>query len=157
MKWYVLYTKPKWELKVDKALRRLNVEVYCPTYTEVKQWSDRKKKITAPLFNSYIFVRLHEKDRSVVFDAPGVVRYLFWLGKPAVVRDDEIETLKNWLEGGDIDEIKVEKFSVGDIVKINQGALKDQKAAIEEIGNKKMRLFLPAMGCMVTARISDVV
>ncbi|WP_373059538.1 UpxY family transcription antiterminator [Zunongwangia sp. H14] len=157
MKWYVLYTKPKWEMKVDKALRQLKIETYCPTHTELRQWSDRKKKITSPLFKSYIFVRLSDKDRPRVFDAPGVVRYLFWLGKPAVVRDEEIETLRNWLENDEVDEVKVEKYSVGDTVKISQGALKDQQANIQEIGKKRMRLFLPAIGCLVTAKISDVV
>ncbi|MDT0651627.1 UpxY family transcription antiterminator, partial [Autumnicola edwardsiae] len=92
MQWYVLYTKPKWELKVYENLQKKDIKAYCPTVTEVKQWSDRKKKITAPLFRSYIFVYLAEKERSEVFEVPGVVRYLYWLGKPAIVRDVEIQT-----------------------------------------------------------------
>ncbi|MDT0687700.1 UpxY family transcription antiterminator [Autumnicola psychrophila] len=157
MQWYVLYTKPKWEIKVSENLQKNNIRVYCPTTTEVKQWSDRKKKVTVPLFRSYLFVHIAEKDRNKVFEVPGVVRYLFWLGKPAIVRDVEIQTIKNWLDDDNIDELKVEGFSVGDNVKISQGALKDQEALIQEIGKKRMRLFLPSMGCIVTAKISDVV
>ncbi|MDT0690797.1 UpxY family transcription antiterminator [Salegentibacter sp. F188] len=157
MQWYVLYTKPKWELKVFENLQKKNIRAYCPTITEVKQWSDRKKKITVPLFRSYLFVHLAEKDRNNVFDVPGVVRYLYWLGKPAIVRDAEIDTIRDWLDDEKVDEVKVEAISVGDNVKISQGAFKDQEAFIKEIGKKYMRLLLPSMGCIVTAKISDVV
>ena len=90
MNWYVVYTKPKWEKKVAEQLTQRGIECYCPIVTEVRQWSDRKKKVEVPLFNSYVFVRLAEVDRNLVFQSSGVVRYLFWLAKPAIVRDEEI-------------------------------------------------------------------
>jgi len=62
--------------------------------TQIKQWSDRKKKTETPLIASYVFVNIEEKNRNDVFDIPGVVRYLFWLGKPAIVREVEILALK---------------------------------------------------------------
>jgi transcriptional antiterminator RfaH len=98
LNWFVLYTKPKNEKKVASALSLLGMQVYCPLITVVKQWSDRKKTIQQPLLSSYIFVKLEEKDRSKVFDIPGVVRYLFWLGKPAIVRDFEINHIKELLQ-----------------------------------------------------------
>jgi transcription antitermination factor NusG len=61
----------------------------------VRQWSDRKKKVVVPLFNSYVFVQVADSDRSLVFQSVGAVRYLFWLGKPAIVRDEEIGTIKS--------------------------------------------------------------
>ena len=54
MEWYALYTKPRWEKKVAKALEKIGIIVYCPMITEVRQWSDRKKKVTLPLFKSYV-------------------------------------------------------------------------------------------------------
>ena len=81
MNLYVIYTRPRWELKIYKALLESGIEAYCPTHTAVHQWSDRKKKITKPYFNSYVFVWLEEADRNRVFDIPGVVRFVFWLGK----------------------------------------------------------------------------
>jgi len=47
--------------------------------TQIKQWSDRKKKTETPLIPSYVFVNIEEKNRNDVFEVPGVVRYLFWL------------------------------------------------------------------------------
>ncbi len=90
MTWFVLYVKPQNEIKVGKALTALGIEVFCPTKKEVRQWSDRKKTVEVPLFKSYVFVKLEAQNRNQVFSVPGVVRYLFWLGKPAVVRDEEI-------------------------------------------------------------------
>jgi hypothetical protein len=60
----------------------------------VRQWSDRKKKVVVPLFNSYVFVQVADSDRSLVFQSVGAVRYLFWLAT-AIVRDEEIGTIKS--------------------------------------------------------------
>ena len=97
MNWYVLYTKPKWEKKVAEQLNEKGIECYCPLIIKVKQWSDRKKKVEVPLFNSYVFVQIEDANRNSVFVSNGVVRYLFWLGKPAIVRDEEIDILKKSL------------------------------------------------------------
>jgi transcription antitermination factor NusG len=35
----------------------------------VRQWSDRKKKVVVPLFNSYVFVQVADSDRSLVFQS----------------------------------------------------------------------------------------
>ena len=99
MNWYVLYTRPRWELKIYTALLERGIEAYCPTYSVVRQWSDRKKKIRQPYFNGYVFVRLQEADRDRVFSIPGVVRYVFWLGKAARVQESEIQLMKEYLDG----------------------------------------------------------
>lgn len=157
MSWYVLYTKPRSEQKVNKALTDMGVETYCPLVTEVRQWSDRKKKIKTPLFKSYVFVNIEEKERGCVFDVPGVVSYLFWLGRPAIVREQEIEAIRLWMEEDAVDEILVGDLSPGDKLTISGGAFKDQKAIIKEVGKKRMRLILPNLGCTVSARIREVV
>jgi transcription antitermination factor NusG len=93
MQWYALYTEPRHEKKVADRLLKLGVEVYCPLVTQIKQWSDRKKKVEVPLLPSYVFVKLEESNRDIVFQVSGVVRYLFWLGKPAIIRNEEIQHL----------------------------------------------------------------
>ena len=98
MKWFVLYTKPNFEIKVAQGIKALGINAYCPVYTQIKQYSDRKKKIEKPLLPSYVLVELSEKDRPKVFTIYGVVRYLFWLGKPAEVREEDIELLKSNLK-----------------------------------------------------------
>jgi len=155
--WYVLYVKPKNEKKVAERLSAYQVDVYCPMIKEVKQWSDRKKTIEVPLFKSYVFVNISESDRQQVFDVPGVVRYLYWLGKPAVVRDIEMETLKKWLTNDTVENYSLTKLESGDKVAIKYGALKDQKAEIIEIGKTRVRLVLEGMGVVLNMKIKDLV
>jgi transcription antitermination factor NusG len=91
--WYVVYETQMGE-KSSGTIDKDGIECYCPLF-QVRQWSDRKKKVVVPLFNSYVFVQVADSDRSLVFQSVGAVRYLFWLGKPAVVRDEEIGTIKS--------------------------------------------------------------
>jgi len=98
MNWYALYIKSRNEKKSAKQLADLGLTVYCPVKMQIRQWSDRKKKIEIPLIPSYIFVQLEERDRDLVFQVSGVVRYVFWLGKPAIVRNEEILILKEYFK-----------------------------------------------------------
>lgn len=157
MSWYVLYTKPRTEKRVAESLEQMGVEVYCPLITEIKQWKDRKKKLKTPLFKSYVFIKLEEKNRNRVFDVPGVVRYLFWLGKPAMVRNEEIEVIQEWLDGEKVDDAKVEHLNEGDKISIKNGVFKDQEAIIREVGNRKMRLILPKLGCTVEVLTKEII
>jgi len=157
MSWYVLYCRSRNEKKIANTLEKMGVEVYCPMVSEVKQWSDRKKKISAPLFTSYVFVKLKEKDRELVFQVTGVVRYLFWLGKPAIVKEEEIQIIRNWVEDDNVLEMVVADFSPGDRIIIPKGVLKDQEVIIKDVSKNKMRLVLLGLGCTVTVKIRDVV
>ena len=40
--WFVIYTKPRQELKVLDRLTHIGIEAYTPTKIEVRKWSDRK-------------------------------------------------------------------------------------------------------------------
>lgn len=149
MPWFVLYTKPRNEKKVAERLEKIGLTVYCPMTIQVKQWSDRKKKIEVPLFNSYVFVYLPEANRNLVFEVPGIVRYLFWLGEPAVVRDEEIKTLQNWLSS-DFTALEVTTLKPGDTITLKDGAFKNQQATIKTISKNKMQLVLNSLGVLVT-------
>jgi transcriptional antiterminator RfaH len=149
MNWYVVYTKPKWEKKVAEKLTQAGIECYCPLITQIKQWSDRKKKVEVPLFNSYVFVQLEEIDRNTVFQVPGVVRYLFWLGKPAIVRDEEISIIKKSLNDSNVSDISVSAMKVGDRIKLDSGAFTNQDAIVQEVSNTHYILVLESLGCVL--------
>ena len=156
MRWYVLYTKSRTEIKTAGRLNDLGFDVYCPVITELHQWSDRKKKVTVPLFRSYIFVRMDPKRLNLVFNVPGVVSYLFWLGKRAVVKDAEINVIRQWLECDVVDEARIDVLNAGDRITISKGAFKDQEAIIKEVGKKTLRLILLKLGCVLQVKISEV-
>jgi transcription antitermination factor NusG len=147
--WHVIYTKPRNEIKVASRLNRLGLEVYCPTITTVRQWSDRKKKITLPLFSCYVFVKVGTANKNLVFEVPGVVRYLTWLGKPALVKDSEIATIKEWNDHDGANVLCPEAITAGDRVYIASGAFESQEAIIKEMGKNRLKLLLPALGVAV--------
>lgn len=132
-----------------EQLQAMEIDCYCPLVMKERQWSDRKKKVEMPLFNSYVFVHLEEKDRSLVFQSPGAVRYLFWLQKPAMVREDEIATIKKWLSSPDFAEIEVSTYQVGDTIQVDSGPFVNQQARVQEVTASHYVLVLESMGCVL--------
>ena len=153
MPWFVIYTKSRNEKKVAELLQKNGVEVFCPLVKLKKNWSDRTKIVETPLFNSYVFVNLSEKDRNVVFNVPGVIRYLFWLKKPAIVKDSEIESLKAVLNET-IDSFTIENYQIGDTVKISEGVFKGLDGVIEKQSNNKFHVILENVGIKITLQRS---
>ena len=153
MPWFVVYTKSRNEKKVAELLQKNGVEVFCPLVKLKKNWSDRTKIIETPLFNSYVFVNLPEKDRNLVFNVPGVIRYLFWLKKPAIVKDSEIESLKAVLHET-MDSFTIENYQIGDTVKISEGAFKGLDGVIEKQSNTKLHVILENVGIKITLQRS---
>ena len=151
MKWFVLYTKPRFEVKVANALESMGIRSYCPLYKQVKCYSDRKKKVETPLLRSYVLVQLEDKDRAQVFTIPGVVRYLFWLGKPAIVREEEIESMQQALEGV-YESILVTQLQKGASYTIPEGPFKGLQGKVVTLLKKRIRLELPSLGVLVTLK-----
>lgn len=147
MNWYVIYTKPKWEKRVADQLTQLGVNCYCPLIKTTKQYSDRKKTLEVPLFSNYVFVQLADKDRNLVFLSRGAIRYLYWLGKHAIVKDKEISTIKEWLT--DDAAISISQYNVGETIKVNSGPFLNHDAVIKEITNSHYVLILESLGCVL--------
>ena len=149
--WFVLYTKPKQELRVVDELSKIGINSYCPTVKMIKQYSDRKKKIEKPLIPSYIMVYIEESKRKSVFSIPGIVRYLFWLGKPAMVHENEINIMKKHLEGV-YSSISISKLIIGQMYKISEGPLAGNMGKIVEMKKNKVKLELASLGMTVVLK-----
>jgi transcription antitermination factor NusG len=147
--WYVLYTKPRYEKKVTARLTELGMEAYCPMLTSKHQWSDRKKVISTPLISSVIFIHSNENDRGNVFQVHGAVRYLFWLGAPAIVKNAEIEKMQLWLQG-EIMDAKVEKLQPGDTYNVKEGYFKGKEGIVQEVNKNRLQLVLVELGMKIT-------
>ena len=153
MPWFVIYAKSRNEKKVAELLQRNGVEAFCPLIKLRKKWSDRTKIVETPLFNSYVFVNLSEKDRNVVFYVPGVIRYLFWLKKPAIVKDSEIESLKTILHET-MDSFTIENYQIGETIKISEGDFKGLDGVIEKQSKNKLHVILENVGIKITLQRS---
>ncbi len=149
MKWFVVYTKPNNELKVEKKLANLGYKVYCPKTTQVRQWSDRKKKNITPLIKSYLFINIDSTRRNEIFQVEGVIRYLYWLGKPAVVRDNELKCIQDYLSF-DNAKVEIQYLNVGDTTMINNGIFENEEATIVRKNNNSVTLRFQSLGLLLT-------
>jgi transcription antitermination factor NusG len=152
-KWYALYTRPRWEKKVAELLTRKNVEAYCPVNKVKRQWSDRKKTVDVPLFNSYVFVRVAEKQLLSVKSTDGVVNCVYWLGKPAVIKDMEIDVIKRFLN--DYSNVQLEKtqVNINDRIRVTNGPFMLREGNVVEVMNKSVKVSLPSLGYALIAEI----
>jgi len=145
-KWYAVYTRPRWEKKVAELMTDKKIENYCPLNKVVRQWSDRKKIVHEPLFTSYVFVRTMEKQLYEACKISGVINVVYWLSKPAVIRDEEIECIKNFLS--DHKNVKLEKCSVNinDTVRVTKGPLMEYEGNVIAVKSTSVKISLPSLG-----------
>ena len=153
MNWYVLHTKPRNEKKVEEQLLSLGINAYCPTRTEIKIWSDRKKRIEVPVLPSMVLVNIDDRDINRVFECSGVVRYMFWLGKRAVVRQSEIDILKKYLNGScNFINSNHSGVKIGEDVSLP--SFKYEKGIVNRISNNNIWIYLKSIGYSVKLKLA---
>lgn len=149
--WYALYTRPKWEKRVAELLTKRKVEVYCPLNRA--RGNDRRKTVQEPLFQSLIFVNTTPSQHARIREVEGVVNFVHWLSLPAIVRQEEIDTIRKFLT--EYDRVSLEKTSVNlnDRVKIINGPLMMWEGSIVEIRTNTVKIILPSLGYALVAEI----
>lgn len=153
VKWYAVYTRPRWEKKVNQLLLNKGIESYCPLNRVRRKWSDRIKLVEEPLFKSYVFVRISEENRTDVRMTDGVINFVYWNGKPAIIKEKEIQTIRQFLdEYENVALVKIE-LKPDQRVKIIAGPLMDHEGKIIEIKNKVARVAIDSLGYMLVADI----
>ena len=154
--WNVLYTKSKTEKKVFERLSNLGIDLYCPCQRTLKKWSDRKKWVNEPVFKSYIFVKApdSESQKLQILDTPGVVRFLYWLGQPAQVRQVEIDAIRSFL--GEHQSVESVSFDVGLKLNVKQGVLKGSEGVVVYQTKNEVLLRVDKLGMSLVARLPKV-
>src|SRR3954467_10099316 len=139
-KWFAVYTKPRWEKKVGNTLERKGVECWCPLKKTEKQWSDRKKIVEEPLFTSYVFVHILETEKSAVLMTDGIINFVYYVGKPAIIRDEEIEIIKRFLleKEATVTVQSWQSLDENTRIKVNHGVFMDTVGTVMKTGKKKV-------------------
>ncbi len=147
-KWYAVYTKPRWEKKIDAVLIRKEIESWCPRQKIERQWSDRKKVVEEPLFKSYVFVHIDNTERTKVLMTDGVLNFVHYLGKPAVIRDEEVNLIKKYLDEKEasISIISQEGFKEETKIRVNHGVFMGNEGTVLRNGRKKVYVKLESLG-----------
>ena len=135
--WYAVYTKPRWEKKVAAMLLEKGIENYCPVNKVTRQWSDRKKVVMEPVFKGYVFVKVEDAKKWEVTNVSGILNYVYWLGKPAKIREEEIDMIKKFLNEFNDVQVESKGFVVNSEVRIKQGVLMNYHGIVVEVlGNR---------------------
>ncbi len=134
--WFALYTKPRSEFKAAEQLEANGINRYLPTVTTLKQWSDRKKKITEPVIRGYIFIKADEKERLLALEQYSIVRCVTERGRPAVIPEWQIDNLKKMLEY-DGDFYVMNGLAPGKKVRIKEGPFAGVEGTYRESENDK--------------------
>ena len=152
-KWYAIYTRPRWEKKVNNLLLHKGIECYCPLNKVRRKWSDRIKVVEEPLFKSYVFVRIAEEERTSVRMTDGVINFVYWDGKPALIKEREIQTIRRFLdEYENVGLVKMD-LKLDQRVRILAGPLMDQEGKVIQVKNKVAKVAIDSLGYLLIADI----
>lgn len=152
-KWLAVYSRPRWEKKVDQLLSAKGIESYCPLNKVRRKWSDRVKVVEEPLFKSYVFVKVNEENRAAVRTTPGVINFVYWEGKPAVIKEKEINTIKRFLDEYENVELQPINLKVHQRVKVITGPLMDQEGEVVDLHRKMVKVAIDSLGYVLVAYI----
>ena len=150
---HVIYSTPRNEKKVHAVLVEAGFEVYCPLNKTRRKWSDRIKIVEEPLFRSYLFIKINANQLYDILKFDGVVRFLYWNRKPAIVREEEIELIKRFL--GEYESVRLEsaEFQVNQHVYFTASNFMGQQGKILEVRNKEVKVLIESMGYYLVATV----
>lgn len=149
--WYAIRVKSRAEKKVNAELIEQGIESFLPLYKKLRIWSDRKKWVEMPLITGYVFVYISRKEYEIVLRTYNVVCYIYFNGKAAIIRENDILMLKRMLGQSDLElEITIESLKPGHMVEIISGPLCGVIGELIEFrGKNKVALRIPPLGYTV--------
>ena len=153
--WYAIYTRPKSEKKVAATLTNKGISTYCPIQKTKKQWHDRVKIIDEPVFRSYVFVNIAEDEKGVVLSDSNVMNFVQHCGKPAMIRDQEIENVQRFLADYSGCDFSVSSVGENDPVRIEEGPFTDYTGVIVKKSKNKASIRLEMFNAYLVAEFRD--
>ncbi|MEQ7799377.1 UpxY family transcription antiterminator [Pedobacter sp. ASV1-7] len=151
-RWLVVYTRPRWEKKVDKLLKSMDIKSYCPLKKSTNQWSDRKKIVEVPLFSGYVFVWINEREEYKVKQTLGVLNFIYYMAKPAVIRDSVIEKIEQFLTTEtDCEIISSKELNAGDRIRIKSGIFYNQEGTVIKVNGRNVLMVFDHLNCALVS------
>ena len=153
--WYAVYTKPQCEKKVAALFSKKKIENFFPLSCVETQGFRKHKLVFEPLFKSYVFVYVTEAETELLKHTDGVVNLLYWLGKPAIIKDDEIAAIREFTN--DHRNIKLEKtlVNINDVARNFNASSYAIEGKLVTVKNKTIKINLPSLGFTMIAKIED--
>lgn len=155
-KWQLVLTKTNCEKKVAGSFAKKGIEHYWPLNTYRSYAKNPAKLHQEPLFKSYVFVRIVESQAPQVLKTPGVLNFIYWLNKPAVIKDLEIETIRLFLRQYHYLQIEKTEVNINDNVKSIRGSSITKAGNVTEMLNDNFtKAILPSLGFILISQIPE--
>jgi transcription antitermination factor NusG len=156
--WHALYVRSRSEKKVLSQLEDHGYKAYLPLVTQMKQWSDRKKKVEEPLFKSYVFVFSNDKEYIPILNLYGVIKFVCFEKQAVIVPENQILAIKKFVSeyerGDEFKMLNNEELKVGQMVRIINGPLKGLIGRLETIRNKRhLIVYIDVVGQSIPVHI----
>lgn len=152
--WLVIYTRPRWEKKVDRLLQMQGITSYCPLRKVTNQWADRKKSVELPLFSSYVFVHIDEREEYKVRQTLGVVNFIYYMARPALIRDHVIEKIRHYTQHcPDAEVVSLREISTGDRIRVKKGLFYNQEGTVIKIQGKNVVMVFDHLDCALLSNV----
>ena len=111
------------------------------------------KVVEEPLFKSYVFVKVDNEDRSAVRMTNGAINFVYWNGKPAVIKEKEINAIKRFLNEYENVEANPVDLKVNQRVRITNGTLMDKEGKVLDVRHKTVKVAIESLGYILVAYI----
>lgn len=156
--WHALYVRSRAEKKVLWQLEENGFTAYLPLITQMKQWSDRKKKVEEPLFKSYVFVYSNEREYIPILNVYGVIKFVTFERKAVIVPENQILAIKKFVndfeKGEEYKMMNNEELKEGQKVRIINGPMKGLTGRLETIRNKRhLIVYIDVVGQCIPVHI----
>ena len=137
LRWYAVYVRSRHEKKVHQMLLERDLSSFLPLLETWKQWSDRKKKVSDPLFRGYVFVNIDlRRDNIKVLDTEGVVKFIGIGRHPSVIGEKDIDWLRKLVREPDAIHGVVVSLPAGQRVRVLAGPFKDLEGVVVKQGRE---------------------
>lgn len=150
--WFVAYTKSRGEKKLAKELEIKGIEAFCPTRIVKRKWSDRVKNVEIPLFSSYCFFKADQNSLLKAYQTRNFSRLVYWLGKPAILRAEEIEEIKAFISKYKNDL----EIGSGDKIHIQSGAMEGVEGIVQKKDEKYLYLYIEKLNYFLRVDTENV-
>ena len=129
------------------------LESFCPLHKVRRRWSDRIKTVEEPLFKSYVFVKVTNDEQNKVRTTAGVMNFVYWLGKPAIIPSKEIDTIKRFLNKYENVQVESTQIKKDELMIIRQGIFMDKEAKVIKVEGNSVKVVIESLGYTLIASI----
>lgn len=155
MKWYAIRTRSRHEKVVERQLQGQGIDVFSPFVSQIRQWSDRRKVVEAPLFAGYAFVRIAPtpEERTRVLKAQGVVEIVGGQGQGIPIPTEQIEAVRS-VVAGNLPIAQHVFLKVGQRVRVRGGSLDGLEGIlVAQNGNRNLVISVEPIQRSLSVRI----